>query len=403
MEVKSRFLEAARAIQDKVAGPKASQSEKGRALADFIGRQNVEAVRNSETKIVDGRRKVAYRDDAPTFELGKECSVRELWKATTGLDNVPAHPREFHEAVNSGGFDKAVSRAIAPQTLRAYEEQPRIWDRISSTVQQDVETETVVGFDSNIEPSLVLEGGAYPQATMSERYVTGQVYKYGQMLELTKELISRDQTGRIAGMARDIGIAGARFKEKWVVYAATDQFAGTAKIQNPKLQYVYFPSGTGEALYAAGNSNVKTSNALADETDIANSRAIHEAFTDANGFPIDSQIRQILVPQALADTLTKILRSTTAPSASNNGVFNVYGPGGSYPGIEPLTSVYMADTTTWFTGDFARQLVIGQEFAPMVEVDRDSGWMNDVTLKLKFSESFSLYHSDQRYVVKNSA
>ena len=379
--------------------PSGSEGQRINAVAQYITEHNAKAMAQAT---LDASGRMVWDKDHTPVRLGEDFSIGELFYACTGSTALPENSHEFRETVGTGAFAKITQKAISPEILKAYQNANRVWDKLATQVGSDVEKETVPGIDDDMLPELVVEGQEYPSANLTERYVTITNYKYGKTLPVTMELVRYDQTGEILRRARMIGERGADFKDKVVVHNATDQLAGTAKAYNTKQTHAYYLSGTGTDLYAAGNSNVKTSNALADETDIDAAWQILAAQTDANSNPITVDAKIILVPKALAATAFKIRGSSAAPSGSNSGEVNPFGPGGLL-NYEILSSVYMADTTTWFLGDFMSQMRLQRVNAPTVSTDTAGGFQNDTMFNIKFSELFGIGAVDHRFVCKSSA
>lgn len=266
------------------------------------------------------------------------------------------------EAIASDVFNTINREVIIDAVMQGYESVPRIGRELVTVIDIKGKKEARIARaikKSRAEETKELE--EYKKGELSDEYATGALKKYGEQIILSIEAIEEDQTGTVVQEARDVGMGLAEDEEEIILNT----------IQDATGYEAYRPAGTQTALYVAGAAesttqapakNLKTSNALADWTDIDNALQLLGSKLGKSGKPIGvpSNI-SLLVPWALRGTAAYITRNTKDTRATINA---------DAPQLLALPDGARASawldtqsTTTWYLGDFARQFLYLRRWA----------------------------------------
>jgi len=343
----------------------------------------------------------------------EDVSIRGLWEALVGPveETLPGARQRgnairyvYQEEVTSTAFPKAVGALLAQKVIAGYDyrQEDMIGDRLVEVMPSRRPLETVVGFTATDEPLEVDEGKEYEGSSIEEKYVTTTARKRGRKIEITEETILFDQTSTVLRRALNLGRKARLERERRIIRAVVDADAKA-----------YKPSGAAQALYSAGNKNLKTSNALVDWTDVEAAWLTFSDMTDEKGSEIVIMPKWILVPHALWMTLLRILSATatrdrTNPSAGTRDFETVAPNPLAAMSFTPLTSLLMdkISTTNWFLGNFVDQFCY-HEIYPLQTLAARQGhedeFDRDVVFKYKVREFGDCHAIDHRHVVKNQA
>ena len=346
-------------------------------------------------------------------------SVRKLGRGATDRDSKDFVAESLYSesaALMSNAFQTVTQSLIQDQLISGYNSFTGVSDRLVTTQRASMRNTKVAGFTHVGTSFEVPEGHPYPTVRFGEKYVTTKETKYGAMIELTEELIMFDQTGDIARHARMIGEGLAAEKEYLILRGIVDEDSGAGT-------YVYRPSGVGEALYAAGNLNLKTSNALVDWTDIdavLSYRAVTVVDDRIDGttrpvLGLNNASNKLLVPEALRSTGWYIKNATGTEQNTNNSAgtanrqTNAGNPVAGFIGevlSSPILDGLTNGTSNWFYGDFAKQFV-WTELMPLQTftqgADSNAAFETDTVLRFKARHFGGLSALDSIYVTKCSA
>ena len=164
------------------------------------------------------------------------------------------------------------------------------------------------------------------------------------------------------------------------------------------------------ALDGQVNKNLQASNGMADYTNFDAVYQLFSALVDEAGDNIDIQPTQVLIPLALRATAAKIIKSDFLMSTGDTDVTNLptYNPISDLGAddLDIIPSIYMPDTTTWYMGDFPKQLRWVNIFPAAVAVqgaESESSFTNQIVARFRFNFHAGLCHTDWRYIVKSTA
>ena len=262
-----------------------------------------------------------------------------------------------------------------------------------------------LGDDGEVIP----EGEAYPRAKLSEEYIElPETKKRGFIVDVTKEAVFGDRTGRVLETAASLGRSLGYEKEKRFLDLATG-------VTN---SYKY----NGNAIDTYGNNsgnhnwdNLIASNALADYTDIEAAILAWDDMTHPiTGEPIMPMGYQVLVPTDLVMTARTIINATEYQTVDNQvnastGRFTSANPLAGMP-FEIVSNAYVSartgSTTTWFIGDFRKAFIYCYNH-PLTVVqapqNNSAEFERDIVASFKASERGSFGVIEPRYVIKCTA
>jgi len=363
----------------------------------------------------------------------EDFSIKALWEALVGpVEETLAysqqqfgyveHPMEFRESegggVSTGAFPSAVGQLIATRVIEGYSGASGVGNELVTVMPSTLRGERVVGFTSLQGPKEVAEGEEYEDSTFREKYVTTIETKRGRLLSITEEAVHHDQTGQILRRAAMLGQKAADDRERRII-------RGVADVKS--TERVYRPSGTGEQLYASGNTNyISTATPLVDWTDIQEVFTWHagnvtddrETDDELGAQPIVWKPTHLLSSVELTGVAARIFAATITTSgnveAPAAAVLNALNAGG----IKPVASPYLDaaagnaaddqydDASDWFIGDFPNQFVYKENWplqtfrAPMTS---DSQFRRDILAEFKIREYGDLNCVEEKLVVKVNA
>jgi hypothetical protein len=302
-----------------------------------------------------------------------EISLRGLWEAFVGpveetigegkaLMRPGFHSHRVKETVNSAAFSIVTGNIILTAMMKAYEQQPSALDQLVTQRPSRLKQDPVAGFQAFGSLQDTAEGDEYEDSTFTDKYVMApEPKKRGRMIKVTEEAVIFDQTNEILNKARAIGQSLQYDRE----------FRGMNRIQDQTGYEVYYPADNGvvtqTALFrstAAGTKwfnrrvNKKTTNALSDWTNVDAAMTLIAAMDDEENRRIVVAPNVCLVPYALYSTALRIFGATEIWKATNTAANTTISPNVVQriaPGVSVLQSPFMADSTTWYLGDFKSQ------------------------------------------------
>ena len=206
-------------------------------------------------------------------------------------------------------------------------------------------------------------------------------------------------------------IAGEFIEEQTLSRVCDHDGSRTTSAAEP---YVLHLNGTGVSLYqtdadpltrCGSSGNRKASNALADETDLDNARALLAAMKNSRGKKISIPVNQcdLLVPDALLNTTLKIRQSTYAPGVENE--INNWGPQGSWqPRILSSPKLDDLSADTWYLGNFRKQFTrkwkLRFEYVTLGQ-DTESFLRARIAFQARIAWDVEIGATDYVYVIQN--
>lgn len=310
-------------------------------------------------------------------------------------------------AVDTSAFSNISGQIFFASTLDAFNSPEFIADRLTRTVQTDLQEEEKI-------PGISLPGDVaekigenqpYPEVGLSEEWVmTPEKIKEGFILPISKEAIFGDRTGLLLDRASTGARMMAINKEKRVL----DEVLGvnTSYRRN---------GGAAQAAYGNTHTNGDFDNlsntALQDYSDIEAALLLFDAITDpGTGELISISSTQIVVPTALLFTARSIVNATEVRTTTNTNTQSL-APNPLAP--TPMTvesNAYVKDrsssATAWWIGDFQRAFTYRQNWPITTEEERETGpraFSHDTIARFKVSEKGVPATEEPRYVVQGNS
>lgn len=335
-----------------------------------------------------------------------EWGIRELYEAFCGdqvrnfLDSKPGYHVVQEADVQSSAFSNIIGVLITNEVIAAYGAVPTIGGQLVKNYPSKMKNETMAGFSPADDVEDVNEDQDYPEAGLTDKYVTlPDPKKKGKVIYLTEEVIFYDQTAQVVIRAQKIGERAAEVKEKRIISGVCGGHV------------CYSPSGTPTALYG-GSPQLVGSNALADYTDLEKCETDGlGAMVDEKGNKIAVRAKIVLVPRALWRTLTRILNSTTVAVTTGSATIdtwsaNPYRPGELIPLMSDFVSTYTSNTTSWFMGDPQKQFYWKEVYPIQTFRLADMSLLEfkkDVKFAFKVRYKGDIFAADNKYFCKNNA
>ena len=265
--------------------------------------------------------------------------------------------------IMASAFPILVGNLVIAGLNTEYEQIPTIGDQLVTDFEDSKKVTSIAAIhslDKDIDE--VKEGKDFPEISAEEEKVEIRHKRNGRMLTITQEAIDENEIADIVNRINALAIISTDWVEEQTLFRVYDYDGSAASPADP---YVYRPNGTGTQLYSASANTPGTrapsgtrvnNNALADETDLDNARAVLTAMKNSRGKSINIPMSRciVLVPDALIGKLMKILNSIYVPGVENEK--SNWGPEGMWR-PKPLSSPKLDDmsTTCWHMGDFKSQ------------------------------------------------
>lgn len=301
--------------------------------------------------------------------------------------------RAYH---TTGSFANLLMDAANKTLLQAYEEAPftwNLWARQAASVS-DFKNINRIRFSEAPDPEMIAELGDYPEKTMTDAKETYKVEKYGAIFTVSWETVVNDDLDAISRVPAMHGNACRRKVNKTVYSVLTS---------NPTMS-------DSVALFGSHSSGTNLSGSNGNPT-VTNMNTAFAAMMKQKGLNSDVIIsvvpRYLIVPVALAATAEEFISSVSYNAANNNeGVRNIYGPGGSRPlTVVPEPVLDANSATAWYLAADPSQIdtvevsFLAGEESPVLE----SEWnFDNDSYKYKVRQTFGVAPIDWRGLYKFS-
>jgi hypothetical protein len=279
--------------------------------------------------------------------------------------NIQRSDPAYH---TTGSFANLLLDAANKTLLAGYEEAPytwNLWARQATSVD-DFKAINRIRFSESPDLEHVPENTEYPEGKMTDSRESYKVEKFGKMFSVTWETVVNDDLDAISRTPAMHGNAARRTQNKKVYEVLTS---------NPTMSDS-FP------LFSS-------SHASGDNTQGAGAPAVgslNTAFVKMmlqKGLNTDTTInvipRYLIAPVALSATVLELFNSISYNAANNNeGVRNIYGPGGERP-LAPIIEPVLdgASSSAWYLAadpgqiDTVELSFLSGEESPVLESEWD--------------------------------
>ena len=297
----------------------------------------------------------------------------------------------------TGSFSNLLLDAANKSLLAAYEESPftwELWARRATSVE-DFKNINRMRYSEAPDLEEIPENADYPEGQMSDSKESYKVSKFGKMFSVSWETVVNDDLDAISRTPAMHGNAARRTQNKKVYEVLTS---------NPTM-------GDSVALFGAHSSGTNTSGAAAAPS-VTTLNTAFAAMRKQKGLNTDVVLnivpRYLIVPVAYEATALELVNSISYNAANNNeGVKNIYGPGGPrnlYVIGEPTLDA--SSTTVWYLAadpaqiDTVELAFLAGEESPVLETEW--GFQND-TYRYKIRQTFGVKAIDWRGLYRNAA
>jgi hypothetical protein len=297
----------------------------------------------------------------------------------------------------TGSFSNLLLDAANKSLLAAYDESPytwELWARRASPVD-DFKNVNRMRFSESPDLEEIPENADYPEGLMSDSKESYKVSKFGKMFTVSWETVVNDDLDAISRVPAMHGNAARRTQNKKVYEVLTS---------NPTM-------GDSVALFGAHTSGTNTSGAAAAPS-VTTLNTAFTAMRRQKGLNSDVTLnivpRYLIVPVSYEATALELVNSISYNAANNNeGVKNIYGPGGPRNLTvigEPVLDG--SSTTVWYLAadpsqiDTVELAFLAGEESPVLETEW--GFKND-TYQYKIRQTFGVKAIDWRGLYRNAA
>ena len=305
---------------------------------------------------------------------------------------------DFSAYHTTGSFSNILLDAANKNLLASYEEAPFTWNMWArtGTPAEDLKTLYRTRFSEAPNPEEVPEGKDYPEKAMSDSKESYRVAKFGESFTVSWETIINDDLDAISRVPAMHGNAMRRLQNKKVYEVLTS---------NPTMGDTY-------SLFSSSHASGDNTSGAAAAPSVTTLNAAYVKMMTQKGLTSDAILniipRYLIVPVAYSATALELVNSTSYVLAnSNQGVQNIYGPGGSRSltvVVDPQLDANSA--TNWYLAadpsqiDTVELTFLSGEESPVME----SEWnMKNDTYLYKIRQTFGVKAIDWRGLFRNSA
>ncbi len=263
----------------------------------------------------------------------------------------------------------------------------------------------------DVNEDKVKEGDDFPEISAGEEKYEIRSLRNGRRLSITAETIEENDVTNIVDRINALAeIANERIEEQ-TLRRVCDIDGSADSATEP---YVLRPDGSGTGPYSATANTPGTrapsgtrvkSNALADDTDLENARALLVKMLNSRGKRINIPMSQaqLVVPDALIGIATYLTKSELMPGTVNE--LNVWGPRGRYqPQIVSSPKLDDLSTSAWYLGNFKKQFrrkwKLRMEYVTL-GMDTESFLRSRIAFQARIAWDVEIGALDYVYVVQN--
>lgn len=350
--------------------------------------------------------------DDPKFKTN-QVSIREMFDETVlrGNPDLDINSRaDLAEAVGHSVFPYMTKELISRELIPAYELALNGIDQlVSESDTNRADYEYVAGVRAIDTMPRVRPGQNYPSAGIAEKSVRIEIAKFGEILDIERELVLSDQTGQILERARMAGDMMGEHRHRFIVETIIDSPRNALEETTSTALYL---DGAARDVFSSDHSAVdgQTNDNEAGSSAISTSNmdtvyGLFGAMKDEKGRYITVMPKAILVHPTKFRTAWSMCTDTTLESTgSANRGQNFYA---QKLGLIPYQSPYITSnsglTTDWYVGDFKKQTKWLWYWKPAVDrqgLDSDAAFERDVIARFKYFYSAGCGLVDYKYAVR---
>jgi hypothetical protein len=350
--------------------------------------------------------------------------ILEHWRnpKSNDTDSVGLLEAGLASAVGYSDFSNITGQIFFTEIMSKYDDEEFVFSKAIEHKQSSIQDiEKIAGISRLGDQFLeISEGGTYQRFGVSENYIeVGPKKKRGAIVEVTKEAVAGDLTGKLLENCGELGHYLGLNGEKRVIDAIIDENGGAVSAHLGGHRYTW--RGTAYATYQTSMPwiNSKTSNPLLDYTSIKQAwlqmAAITDPFTQE---PILINPDTIIVAPDLVWEANRIMtatmnRTVTPGYATSANPVNTEGPnlvskvaGNMKILTSRLLKARLATDTNWFLGNPRKAVrrYYNWDITPQQRgANTDADFERDVVLQYKASLKDVVAVIEPRVLQKNAA
>ena len=163
--------------------------------------------------------------------------------------------KTLKEAMMSSEFPNFFKKGLKTLLLKAYNESPRLYEKCVHFETSDRDKEEYPALGAAPEPTKVLQGQEFPHFGLLNEFITITNYKYGEIMEIARELIEDEQTRQLKNIPSMLGQAHARFENNTVFTFYNNGATATAYDAQNYFDTAGHPDITGGAAVAVNTNS----------------------------------------------------------------------------------------------------------------------------------------------------
>ena len=316
-----------------------------------------------------------------------------------------ASPDRIREALNSTHFPWITGELIHNMLVEGYQ----IWKMAVEPLVEEFDStaaqyEYFAGIRAGKMPTKVHQGEPYQERSFDEKECRCELAKFGEIVNMTRELILADQTNEVMAFAKNNGEKLGKILHRMVIQTITDT-ARTDLGESTSTALYY--AGSAQTVYSDDHSAIDGQTNDNSSTGVINATGAEAAYTLMAGMK-DEAGDEILVDPSVVLTAPSVFPtawkffSTPLPyePGSSNLTPSFWKDGGGGK-IMPIQSPYIT-SPYWYLGNPKRQtrLYWGWRMETSSQGGAsDAAFDRDVIARFKSSMKFGVALSDYRYMI----
>lgn len=342
-------------------------------------------------------------------------SLRNLYENVV----APIHPNvdvregsveDISEALQTSGFP-TITRSLIHNTVMAeYSNNLAGADRlVTEDNTNQSKYEIVAGFTAGEMPERVRETMPFPEGHIHEKEARIEIMKTGKIMEISREMVRSDQTGKLVNRARAAGEKMGLVRHRLIVQTLTDtartdlgESSSTALYFNDSARTVFANDHSSWDYKAGANDNLGST--AFGHDGLAAARLLGKKLKDENGDPIMWVPRMLAIPDDLGVAAMQLRTSIGETGTANNDV-NFFGPNGAER-FDIFSSPYIdGSATEYYYGDFPKDLMWLWLFRPQTIAqgrNSDASFERDIVQRFRSDWSGGCGRIDYRHTIQGS-
>lgn len=383
-------------IEDRTKGPRRTT----RHLRECLAKKQLHPTDFSLRELAE-----AYMGRAWVADLHPKSGTRRALREASG------------DAVAFGQFSNITGQIVFSMVKEAYDNEEFVFSKVVPTKPTSIlDVEKIPGISGiGDEFAVVQEAAEYPMVGMSEDYIeVAAKRKRGAIVAVTKEAIFTDKTGVLLDRAKALGYWLGLNREKRIIDCMIDENAGAASITAGGHRYHW--KGTSYATYQTSSPwvNVKTSNGLANWSNVSEAWKLLAAMTDPyTGEPILVTPTTIIVTPDLfhaaryVTSATEVRRNTNLAAGNANVETLSPSPIDNYRILTSrMLKARAATDTDWWLGTPEKAIAYMSAWDLVTEeapANSREAFYRDITFQFKASEMGTAATLEPRLMCENQA